>query len=399
MSETTGSRGTAAWCGLVLYPFVLTVPLFASPDTVPLLRALGVALSAVLLVGVARRMPLLALVVALLGTLVATALQPSGGPYHPSGPLGPAGPDGGYDGGRSVTLLAFVVADIVLGLLVARRPTRQWVTGVVLSVLAQAGGIAVFARGESLAALATIALLALLVSCMIGLFVRERAEHASALRRRAVTEAVTAERLRIARELHDMVSHGIGVITIQSGVAARVVETRPAEARAALEAIEQTSRDTLRGLRRTLVALRRADLDGDAPLTPGAGLAELDVLIAQTADAGVRVDLSRTGTERPLPPDVDRSAYRIVQEALANVVRHAGVAACRVAVAYEEHELFLEIVDAGRGAGARSSGTGFGITGMEERVRLLHGEFGAGPRPEGGFRVTARIPLPEEGAA
>jgi signal transduction histidine kinase len=402
MSETTGSRGIAAWCGLALYPFVLTLPLFASPDTVPLLRALGVALAAVLLVGVARRMPLLALGVVLLGTLVATAVQPSGGPYHPTGPLGPAGPvdpASGYDGGRSATLLAFVVADILLGLLVVRRPTRLWVTGLVLSVVAQFAGVALYTDPPSQIAVLVIALLALGISCMAGFVYRERREHADALRARAVTDAVTAERLRLARELHDMVSHGIGVITIQSGVAARIVETRPADARTALEAIEETSRETLRGLRRALVALRRADAaEEDAPLSPGTGLGELDGLLARTADAGVRVELEHTGADRALPADVDRSAYRIVQEALANVVRHADVDTCRVTVRHAGQDLFLEIVDAGRGAGARSTGAGFGITGMGERVRLLHGEFSAGPRAEGGYRVAARIPVPEGGA-
>ncbi|MZD07576.1 sensor histidine kinase [Streptomyces sp. SID5785] len=396
MSKTTGSRGAAAWCGLALYPVVLTLPLFGSASTLPLLRALGVTLCAVLLVGVARRMPLLALAVLLVGTLAATAAQPGSVHPSPAGGLPASGFPDGVDG-RGTTLLAFLAADLVLGLLVARRPRRQWVAGVLLSLVAQGAGIAGFASPENQVALLVIALLAVLVSCMAGLVARERSEHADALRDRAVSEAVTAERLHIARELHDMVSHGIGVITMQSGVAARVVETRPAEARAALEAIEQTGRETLRGLRRALVALRRADSEADAPLAPATGLADLDALVERAAGEGVRVDLERTGAEAALPSDVDRSAYRIVQEALANVVRHAGVATCRVTVRRAERDLFLEIVDAGRGAGARSSGAGFGITGMGERVRLLHGEFSAGPRPEGGFRVAARIPLPLPG--
>ncbi|MYT71663.1 hypothetical protein GTY60_18550 [Streptomyces sp. SID8367] len=231
---------------------------------------------------------------------------------------------------------------------------------------------------------------------MVGLLAGERRTHAEALRTRAVTEAVTAERLRIARELHDMVSHSIGVIAIQSGVAARVVESRPREAREALSAIEDTSRETLAGLRRTLVALREADPDGSDSLAPTAGLGDLDALAAATGrDAGVRVDLVRTGSEGPLPSDIELAAYRIVQESLTNVVKHAHVDACRVAVRRSDDALVLEITDAGTGGSATVPG--MGITGMRERVSLLHGEFSAGPEPEGGFRVTARIPLPEAG--
>ncbi|MBO1331200.1 hypothetical protein J3486_07980 [Streptomyces sp. VRA16 Mangrove soil] len=228
---------------------------------------------------------------------------------------------------------------------------------------------------------------------MIGLLSSERREHAAAVRSQAVADAVTAERLRIARELHDMVSHSIGVIAIQSGVAARVIETQPGEARSALEAIEATSRETLSGLRRTLVALRRAAEPGDdAPLAPHTGLADLDGL---ARDAGLDVSVTREGTARTLPQDIDLAAYRIVQESLTNVVRHAGVDGCRVLVAYDDDALRLEITD----DGARASATvpGMGITGMAERVSLLRGEFSAGPRPEGGFRVAARIPVPEAG--
>ncbi|NEB79924.1 sensor histidine kinase, partial [Streptomyces sp. SID14478] len=128
-------------------------------------------------------------------------------------------------------------------------------------------------------------------------------------------------------------------------------------------------------------------------LAPGAGLGELDRLAELTArDAGVRVEVVCTGEPRPLPSDVDLSAYRIVQESLTNVVRHAATDTCRVLVSYADEELFLEIVDGG--AGAPGTVPGMGITGMGERVSLLHGEFSAAPRPEGGFRVAARIPLP-----
>ncbi|WP_372343339.1 sensor histidine kinase [Streptomyces sp. KL116D] len=380
MNATSSARGAAAWCGLVLYPLAVSLSLFGSSMVLPSVRALGVTLSAVLLVGVVRRAPLFGLVVALAGTLLAVAAQPTYGPF---------------DDSRQANLVAFVSADVVLGYLIARGSRGTAVAGIALSFVAQAVGIAFFARPENQIGFGVVALLVLLVACMVGLLGRERRQHAAALREQAVAEAVTAERLRIARELHDMVSHSIGVIAIQSGVASRVIETRPKEAREALEAIETTSRETLQGLRRTLVALRRAE-PGAAPLTPATGLADLGSLTEVTArDAGVHVEVVRSGAQRPLPADVDLAAYRIVQESLTNVVRHAGTDTCRVLVSFGDRDLALEIVDAGRGPAAGSPGTGFGITGMGERVSLLHGEFSAGPRPEGGFRVAARIPLPE----
>jgi signal transduction histidine kinase len=168
-----------------------------------------------------------------------------------------------------------------------------------------------------------------------------------------------------------------------------VIDTQPAEARNALDAIEATSRDTLSGLRRMLTALRKDD-PGTAPLGPVPGLNELDRLAEATKDAGVRIDVQTKGTPRPLPSDVDLSAYRIVQEAVTNVVRHAGTDNGRVTIDYRDDELAIEIEDDGHGG---MVGTGYGLVGMRERVALLRGEFAAGPRPEGGFRVAARIPL------
>ncbi|MFC6935973.1 sensor histidine kinase [Actinomadura yumaensis] len=203
-----------------------------------------------------------------------------------------------------------------------------------------------------------------------------------------------------------MVAHSIGIIAIQAGVGSRVIGTQPAEARNALSAIEETSRDTLSGLRRMLGALRRAEpvpgtsgaSDGDAaPRDPAPGLADLDRLAAATRDAGVRVEVTRLGESRPLPSDIDLSAFRIVQEAVTNVVRHAGTDRCRVTIDQRDGELAVEIVDDGRGHGTTS--IGYGLVGMRERVGLLHGDLTAGPRPEGGFRVAARLPVPATAAA
>jgi signal transduction histidine kinase len=237
------------------------------------------------------------------------------------------------------------------------------------------------------------------VAWLIGHSIRQSRRATADSRRHATEQAITAERLRIARELHDMVAHSIGIIAIQAGVGSRVIETQPAEAREALRAIEATSRETLSGLRRTLVALRRADPDPVPASAPAPGLADLDRLAATTTDAGVRVEVRWGGERRPLPSDIDLSAYRIVQEAVTNVVRHAGTGYCRVLVGYGKDELSVEVTDDGRGLPGGAGDTGFGITGMRERVSLLHGHFSAGPRPEGGFRVAARLPLPEPVAA
>ncbi|MBT2384391.1 sensor histidine kinase, partial [Streptomyces sp. ISL-11] len=280
-----------------------------------------------LLAGLLRRSPVAALALTLLGavTVMLTTLD------H--------GPD---------RFLTFLAVDVTVGVIVATR--SRWVALAAASVafVAQFLAIGLLAPSpdNNLVGTGVIALMALITSWTAGLLSRERRQHVVALRTQEVAEVVTAERLRIARELHDMVAHSIGIIAIQAGVGSRVIETQPAEAREALRAIEATSRETLSGLRRTLVALRRADASpasGRAPLGPTPGLADLDRLAAATADAGVRVEVRWGGERRPLPADIELSAYRIVQEAVTNVVRHAGTGGCRVAVGYEEEELSVEV--------------------------------------------------------
>ncbi len=237
----------------------------------------------------------------------------------------------------------------------------------------------------------------------IGSSIRQRREYAESLRSQAMVQAVTAERLRIARELHDVVAHSIGVIAIQAGMGSRVIDTQPAEARLALQAIENTSRQTLLGLRSTLGTLRQGTGTGDEPpLLPAPGLAELDSLVASTGQAGVRVDVEWPEPRRSWPADVELSAFRIVQEAVTNVVRHSGADRCWVRLTDEGDELVIEVVDRGRpGIGAAvtagpdpAPGSRYGIIGMRERVAMLHGQFQAGPSPDGGFAVTARLPRP-----
>ncbi|MFB7907721.1 sensor histidine kinase [Kitasatospora sp. NPDC056076] len=232
-----------------------------------------------------------------------------------------------------------------------------------------------------------------LIAWLIGNTVRQGRAHTEALRGRAAEQAVTAERLRIARELHDMVAHNIGIIAIQAGMGSRVMDTQPAETRNALNAIEATSRETLAGLRRMLGALRQGEGES-APLEVAPGLDELERMREKAAGAGVRVALSRSGEARALPPEVDLAAYRIVQEAVTNVVKHSGTRDCHVTVAYAPEHLAVTVVDLGAGTPTATPGTGYGLAGMRERVALLDGEFSAGPRPGGGFRVAALLPLP-----
>jgi signal transduction histidine kinase len=198
-----------------------------------------------------------------------------------------------------------------------------------------------------------------------------------------------AERLRIARELHDMVAHSIGIIAIQAGAGSRVFDASPGEARDALSAIEATSRETLSGLRRMVTGLRRAE---PGLLERAPGLADIERLAATTLDAGVKVDVDWHGSRETLPADIDLSAFRIVQEAVTNVVRHAGTGQCLVSIDQREGRLSIEVTDSGHGGSP--AGNGYGITGMRERAALLGGDFSAGPRTGGGFRVAARLPVP-----
>jgi signal transduction histidine kinase len=227
----------------------------------------------------------------------------------------------------------------------------------------------------------------------------ERTAELEQAREELARRAVTEERLRLARELHDVVAHAMSVIAVQSGVGAHVANTQPEEAAKALVAIEVTSRGALEELRRLLGVLRQED-EPQGDLAPVPGLADLDSLLAEVSKAGLAVKLQVNGTRPPLPAGVDLSAYRIVQEALTNVVKHAGPARARVVVGYRDHEVTVEVTDDGRGAVTSASdgraGTGHGLIGMRERVAAFGGDLEVGPGPDGGFRVAARLPLAAE---
>ncbi len=256
--------------------------------------------------------------------------------------------------------------------------------------------------------------LVLAAAWLLGRFVGDRRTYAARLEERTAEleqareelarRAVVEERLRIARELHDVVAHAISVIAVQAGVGAHVATQQPEEAHKALAAVEATSRTALNELRRLLGVLRQGDQDGEPhdSLAPVPGLAALDALVAQVGEAGLAVRLRVEGTRPQVPPGVDLSAYRIVQEALTNVLKHAGPARAQVVVCYGEREVTVEVSDDGRGAAAGDAaggvaadraGTGHGLVGVRERVALFGGDLEVGSRPGGGFRVAARLPF------
>ncbi len=222
--------------------------------------------------------------------------------------------------------------------------------------------------------------------------VEHRAEEAERTRDEAARSRAMEERLRIARELHDSLTHSISVICVQAGVAAHLARKRGEEVPSALLAIQEAGVDAARELRTTLSALRSEE-GADT-----SGLSQLANLVARAEGAGLPVSVIVTGGERPLPPEVDQAAYRIVQESLTNIDRHAGRACASVRLHYTTEALLVQVDDDGAGdgpstgAGLRPTGTGLGLIGMRERVTALGGQFRAGPQESGGFRVHAELP-------
>jgi signal transduction histidine kinase len=246
---------------------------------------------------------------------------------------------------------------------------------------------------------------------LLGTVIRARraemhqlADHARRLeseRERQTREAVAEERLRIARELHDVVAHNLSVVVVQAQALGPLVSRDPDQARELASSIEDTGREALTEMRHLLGVLRAEDDDSDAVATPPGpqpGIDRLETLIAQVRSAGMAVALTSDGEPGRVDPAVGLSAYRIVQEALTNVLKHAGPARVEVSIRYADDELHLRICDDGRGAAAvpavrQPPGPGHGLVGMRERVALFGGELRAGPRGGGGFEVRARIPV------
>jgi signal transduction histidine kinase len=331
-----------------------------------------------------RRWPLAALAVTLGGSVASMVLQP-----RPS---------------YMLVVLACVVG-LEVCYIAATCTRRVSVTGAVVAaacllipLLAVPSLGSLRGGGVGLSAIhaATIAIpLFIVIAWLAGHSIGQARARAELVRAQAAAQVTMAERLRIARELHDLVAHSTGIIAIQAGSGRRVFDARPDEARDALTAIEAISRETLSGLRRMVTGLRRADPEpGAGQASPGAapGLADVDRLAATALDAGVQVEVEWHGSREPLPADIDLSAFRIIQEAVTNVIRHAHTGRCQVSIGQQDGQLSIEVTDSGHGGSM--AGTGYGITGMRERAVLLGGDFSAGPRPDGGFRVAAQLPVP-----
>lgn len=223
---------------------------------------------------------------------------------------------------------------------------------------------------------------------------RERARVAEEERLRRASE----ERLDIARELHDVLAHSLSMINVQSGVALELLDSRPEQAGVALASIKEASRDALVQVHAMLQSLRRGA--ESPPLTPPPSITDLDRLVARARDAGIEVATTVSGDSRPLPTAADLAAARIVQESLTNVARHSTQTAARVSVRYRSGAVEVQVDDDGPAGAPQGSGAGggSGIAGMTERARALGGTLAAGPRPDGGFRVLARIPLSDTGS-
>jgi signal transduction histidine kinase len=240
----------------------------------------------------------------------------------------------------------------------------------------------------------------LLVVATVAEVVRTRRERFAEVTRAREEEArrrASEERLRVARELHDVLAHNISLINVQAGVALHLIDEQPEQARSALSAIKNVSNEVLNELRSVLDILRGSS--EEPPLSPAPGLAQLDGLVTRNEAAGLHVRTEVKGAPRSLPAGVDLAAFRIVQEALTNVTRHAGPASAVVRVRYGDEDLTVEVEDDGRGLpGKPSAGGGRGIAGMRERAAALGGDLTAAPRTEGGWRVRARLPLSASGS-
>ena len=327
-----------------------------------------------------RRRPIAAVLTMALALLLATAL--GGAPTQATG---------------IVALIALVSGAYMLG---ARTQGRVLAAGTIALIVALAAD-AIVEESQTVSALLFFTFFVVGLPVAAGQATRSRAQLADELADRAVAleraregeahAAVQEERARIARELHDVVAHDVSVMVVQAAAAKRIVEREPDRAEEAIVSIEGTGREALAEMRRLLGVLRRGD--EDLALAPQPSLSRVDALLARTRAAGLDVALERSGDDAPLPAGVDLAAYRVVQEALANVVRHAGAEHATVRLTYDPRAVVVEVVDDGRGAANGGGKAGLGLIGLRERVDLYGGDFEAGPRAEGGFGVRARLPV------
>jgi signal transduction histidine kinase len=301
-----------------------------------------------------------------------------------------------------VIMLAPLIACYTLA---ALRGWRWGLAGVVVTALsalvavrvafgaaepAGISGIAVWMAATAGAAGAAVGYHRVLLVATRAQLAREAQTHEEQARRRTVEE-----RLRIARELHDVLGHTMATISVQAGVGIHLLQQRPAQAVEALTTIKQISDQGLTDVKAILGVLR-ADSDPDQPRAPRGGLDQLDALLDPVRTAGVQSELTVHGSARPLPAAVDLAAYRIIQEALTNVLRHAGARTVQLDLRYEPSRVVIRILDDGTGPSPGPAGTngqdGHGISGMRERALALSGQLTAGPHPDGGFQVWCTLP-------
>ncbi|HEV7651128.1 MAG TPA: sensor histidine kinase [Actinophytocola sp.] len=302
-------------------------------------------------------------------------------------------------------LLDFPYGPVFLSVVVALfnavlhgRRLAAWIAGpscvaalMVVMVLTDSG----YTIGLSEVAFAVAWLTLIMVVAEIVKARKDRATQAEATREEQAKRRAGEERLRIAREVHDVLAHHVSLINVQSGVALHLIDEQPEQVRQALVAIKQSSKEVLVELRNILGVLRDVDgSDGSAPRHPVASLEQLDSLLERMRSAGLPVRLTVAGERRQVPSGVDAAALRIVQESLTNTYRHAGPAEADVRLEYLPDELRVQVDDSGRGHanGSARLGSGSGLTGMRQRAEALGGALDAGPRPGGGFRVSATLP-------
>ncbi|SBT53169.1 sensor histidine kinase [Micromonospora auratinigra] len=372
MRRERGQRGGPLLDGLIALLLLLiglagTAPagLDQGVDVHPVAYPLVVV--AALAVAVRRRWPLVTLAVV---TAACTAYLILGLPYGP-------------------ILLSFFVAVYSTA---AYRPLRAAAVANGVALLVLLTHVVVGVRPPGLLGLNAAAAW-VVVPFAVGATVRLNRESAARNRTDEARRLADAERLRVAREVHDVVGHGLAAIHLQAEVALHLLARKPEQAEAALTAISRTSKEALDELRVTLTVVRRDEPADER--TPVPGLAQLPQLRERLAGAGVPVTVEVDGERRALPVAVDLAAYRVVQEALTNVLRHAGPATAAVRLRYAPAEVAVEVTDTGRGPAAAGTG-GSGLAGMRERVTALGGTFAAGPAPARGFRVYATLPLQEE---
>jgi signal transduction histidine kinase len=299
---------------------------------------------------------------------------------------------GGLYSGQPPLIAAIVAGGVAFYSVSAHAPERPAAIGLVAGIALLWATVLVTHHADVQSFLFSAGLVAV-APWLAGRATRARSLRLAALEREREERARTAaseERTRIARELHDVVAHGVVLMVLQAQGARRILERDPERAREALDAIEETGQTALTEIRASLGLLR--EQDAAAELRPQPRLGDLGELVAEMRDAGLDVDVTVRGDERELAVGVDRAAYRVIQEALTNTIRHAGPVPAHVTVSYRAEDLLLEVVDEGPPWPGEADG-GHGLLGMRERVRLHGGELEARPGARGGFVVRARLPL------